>query len=343
MSNDTSDRVRYFAARAIDHLPDRLKVRLSGEAAVVVDGQQLDPQVQVLRSVRRRIKRHGLVEPTIEAGRARYRRETRNFRGPVTEVASVRDFTIANGLRVRHYAPAAADAPLTVYLHGGGWVIGDLDTHDEPCRVLCREARTHVLSVDYRLAPEHPFPAALEDALAAFAWARENAATLGADPRRVAMGGDSAGANLSAVVSQMTRDSHPPAAQLLIYPPTDTHTPRPAHVLFSEGFFLDGKDRDAFEQYYLGGQTLDGDPRVSPLRATDLSRLPPALVVTAGFDILRDDGEAYAAALSAAGTRASIQRYPGLGHGFIHMTGVCRSAREAMFSIAREWRTMLSA
>jgi len=337
MSNYT----RYLAARAAAHLPDRVKIWLSGMPPVIVDGQQLDPQLQLLRSVRRRHRVPGLVEPTVAAGRARFRRETLAFRGPVTEVGSVQDLEIAGGLRARHYAPAGAgEAPLTVYFHGGGFVIGDLDTHDEPCRILCRQAGIHVLSVEYRLAPEHPFPAALEDVAAALAWAQTNAATLGADPRRVSIGGDSAGGNLSAVVC-LTSRNRPPTAQLLIYPPTDGITPRRSSELFDQGFFLSRNDRRAFGRYYAPMAGRDPDPRLSPLYASDLSNLPPALVITAGFDILRDEGEAYAQALAAAGTVTRQRRYPSLGHGFIHMTGVCPAARRAMEEIAREWRAVI--
>ena len=333
-------------------LPDALKVRLSGEPPVVLDGQQLDPQLQLLRAIRRK-KRYGLVEPTVAAGRARYRRETRDFRGRVTPVVGVRDIEApgpAGPLRMRHYVPAAAalPQPLTVYLHGGGFVIGDLDTHDEPCRILCRHAGVHVLSVEYRLAPEHPFPAAIEDAQAALAWARAHAVELGADPRRVAVGGDSAGANLGAVVSQLAaREGAPPFAQLLVYPPTDGATKRPSHALFGEGFFLTSRDRAAFSAAYLGSEeaalAAREDACVSPLRAPDLSGLPPALVVTAGFDLLRDEGEAYAQALAGAGTTVRARRFAELGHGFIHLTGVCPAARQAMLEIAREWRALLDA
>jgi len=341
------DRTRYLAMRAMAHLPDRMKIWLSGTPPVIVDGQQLDPQLQLLRSIRRRHRVPGLVEPTVAAGRARYRRETLAFRGPVTKVAAVRDLEVAGAggpLHARHYAPVdGAAAPLTVYFHGGGFVIGDLDTHDEPCRMLCRYAGVHVLSIEYRLAPEHPFPAALEDATAALAWAQANAATLGAHPAGVAIGGDSSGANLSAVVSNLTSRGKPPIAQLLIYPPTDGSTPRRSHELFGEGFFLSTKDRKAFGRYYTGTATRDADARRSPLRAPDLSNLPPALVITAGFDLLRDEGEAYAQALASAGTVTRLQKYPSLGHGFIHMTGVCPAARRAMVGIAREWRALLDA
>jgi len=341
-----ADRVERLVARVLVRLPPRLQVLLSGEPPVAADGQTLDPHVQLVRALRRRRNRGGLCEPTPEVARARFRREGVLFRGPVTPVGAVRDFDIpgpGGPLRARHYAPdARGPRPLTVYLHGGGYVIGDLDTHDEACRILCRHADVHVLSVDYRLAPEHPFPAALDDTLAALRWAQAHAAELGADPARVAVGGDSAGGNLAAVAAQLTARDRPPFAQLLIYPPTDSETKRASQALFSDGYFLSQGDRDAFARHYLEGTGVTSeDPRVSPLLAPELSGLAPALVVTAGFDILRDEAEAYRDALEAAGTTARLTRLPAHGHGFLHMTGVSPGARAAMVRVAEDWRALL--
>ena len=341
-----ADRVERGFARLLVRLPPRLQVLLSAEPPVTVDGLTLDPHVQLVRAVRRWRGQTALCEPSLEAARARFRREASLFCGPVTHVGAVRDFEIpgAEGpLRVRHYAPDEGEGrPLTVYLHGGGFAIGDLDTHDEPCRILCRHGRTHLLDVDYRLAPEHPFPAGLDDTLAALRWAQAHAAELGADGARVAIGGDSAGANLATVVAQLTRDDRPPAAQLLVYPATDSETPRPSWTRFSEGYFLSQADRDAFTRYYLDGTGVsDADPRVSPLLVPDLSGLAPALVITAGFDILRDEGEAYADALEAAGTPVRRVRADAHGHGFLHMTGVSPGARDAMLEVAEAWGEML--
>ena len=341
-----ADRIERLLARALLRLPPHLHVRLSGEPPVTVDGLTLDPHVQLMRVLRRRRNPHHLCEPTLEHGRARYRRENHLFRGPVTQVGAVRDFTIPGDggtLRVRHYAPdAAGPQPVTVYLHGGGFTIGDLDTHDEACRTLCRHGRGHVLSVEYRLAPENPFPAALDDARAALRWAQAHAAEMGADPARVAIGGDSAGANLSAVIALEARDDRPPAAQLLIYPVVDTRNTRPSQQRFGQGYFLSDEDRAAFNGYYLGGTGVaERDWRVSPLYAPDHGGLAPALVVTAGFDMLRDEGEAYADALHAAGTPVQRMRTDAHGHGFLHMTGVSPGARQAMVDIAEAWRAVL--
>jgi acetyl esterase len=341
-----AERIEQMAARVLVRLPGHWHVRLSGEPPVTADGLTLDPHVQLVRVLRRRRNRHGLCEPDLRAARARYRRESLVFRGPITPVGSVRDFTIpgAGGpLRVRHYAPAAPDPqPLTVYLHGGGFTIGDLDTHDEACRILCAEGRIHVLSVEYRLAPEHPFPAALDDTRAALRWAQAHAAELGADPARVALGGDSAGGNLAAVISLETRGEGPPAAQLLIYPATDRKNTRPSQQLFGEGYFLSNADRAAFTGFYLDGTgTPERDWRVSPLYAADHAGLPPALVVTAGFDLLRDEGDAYADALRQAGSPVVRTRVDAHGHGFLHMTGVSPGARRAMVQVAHDWRAVL--
>ena len=239
-------------------------------------------------------------------------------------------------LYVPHGQPSDAPAPLLVYYHGGGWVFGDLDTHDNVCRFLAAAAGVSVLSVDYRLAPEHPFPAAVEDAWAAFDWAVENAAELGADPARVAVGGDSAGGNLSAVVSLLARDGGgpQPALQLLIYPVTDTEGAMRSRLTYAEGFILTKADMDAFEAAYLPDGADRDDARVSVLHARDLSALPPAYVITAGFDPLRDEGEAYALRMREAGTRVALRRHPGLIHSFAHDIEVSPTSRAAMLEAA---------
>jgi acetyl esterase/lipase len=209
-----------------------------------------------------------------------------------------------------------------VFYHGGGWTIGDLDTHDALCRLTCRDAGIHVLSIDYRLAPEHPAPAAVEDAYAAFKWAYEHAGELGALPGRVAVGGDSAGGNLAAVVSQLARDDGGPAPvlQWLIYPRTDFTAQTRSMSLFARGFLLTRRDMDWFEAQYLRGSGVDPtDPRISPLLAESLSGLAPALIAVGGFDPLRDEGESYAAALRAAGTPVDLRYMGSLTHGFANL------------------------
>lgn len=219
--------------------------------------------------------------------------------------------------------------------------MGDLDTHDALCRLTCRDAGIHVLSIDYRLAPEHPAPAAVEDAYAAFEWACEHAAELGVDRDRVAVGGDSAGGTLAAVVSQLARDSGgpTPALQWLIYPRTDLSGHTRSMSLFADGFVLTKRDITWFEAQYLTGSGLETtDPRVSPLLAKSLSGLAPALIAVAGFDPLRDEGEKYAAALRAAGTAVDLRRMGSLTHGFVNffpLGGDCATGTSELVSALR--------
>ncbi len=337
------DRVRGQAARVARVLPGAAQVLLSARMPIVIDGQTLDPMVQLLRALRP--EKLPLRSAPAAHSRARFRREVVSLTGRPTPVRAVRELTVEGGagpLPARHYAPTdGAGAPLTVFFHGGGFVLGDLDTHDEVCRILCRASGHHVLSVDYRLAPEHPFPAAVEDAVAAFRWGARHARELGADPARVAVAGDSAGGTLSAVVSLLTaREAVRPAAQLLIYPATDRTREWPSDRLFDLGF-LTLQDRDAFFELYAGGSPDPADPRISPLQAADLSGLPPALSVIAGFDILRDEGEAFARALAEAGTRSEVIREPRLCHGFANLAPVSRGCHRALVNVGRRWRAMV--
>jgi len=234
---------------------------------------------------------------------------------------------------VRVYTPAGrAPFPVLVYFHGGGWVIGSLETHDGVCRHLANAAGAVVASVDYRLAPEHPFPASGEDAYAATRWVAANAAVIGGDAKRVAVGGDSAGGNLAAVVALMARDRGGPQLvfQLLVYPVTDAPSANtPSYRENADGYFLTAKMMHWFWNHYCGKNTDLSDPYLCPLRARDLKRLPPALVITAEFDPLRDEGEAYAARLREAGNQADLKRYPGMIHGFFGMGPLLTKAREA--------------
>ncbi|HEV2130541.1 MAG TPA: alpha/beta hydrolase [Longimicrobiaceae bacterium] len=346
------DRLRGALACRLGRLPGHLLVRLSRRPPVRIDGQTLDPVLQLLLSMRPQGGPAPLTAGSPAEARRRFRREGLSVRGRATPVGAVRDLMVAGGagpIRARHYAPAssggtASAPPLLVYYHGGGFMLGDLDTHDEVCRLLCRHGRQQVLSVEYRLAPEHPFPAAVEDAEAAFRWAQAHAAELGADPERVAVGGDSAGANLAAVVAQRTTHTRPPAAQLLLYPPMDRVTVRRSHRLFDQGFFLSLADREAFSAHYFGATSAgEENPGTSPLLTADLSALAPAFVVTAGFDVLRDEGEAYARALSEAGTSCVLHREVTLTHGFVQLTGVCPAAHRATVALARRWRSLLDA
>jgi acetyl esterase len=345
-----ADRVQFRAARWLAALPPPWQVRLSGRPAVRIDGLTLDPQLQLLLALRQR--RGGGTIPMMTPPRAREwaRQESAAASGRPVRVGAVTDLTVdgaAGPLPARHYVPVEPGwQPLLVFLHGGGFVIGDLDTHDQACRLLCRHARVHVLAVDYRLAPEHPFPAAVQDARAALRWAGTHAHALGADPARVAIGGDSAGGNLSAVVAQCAADDGGPAPvlQLLLYPAIDRGSPYRSLTMFGEGFFLTADEIAWFDRHYCGPSAPDeADPRRNPLHRSDLSGLAPALVVTAGFDPLRDEGEVYAAALAAAGTPVTLRRKPGMIHGFANMVDVSPAARAALLETAADLRTMLHA
>lgn len=340
--------VELAVARALFRLPRGLQQSLSFRAPVRIDGQTLDPEMQLALAARQLLGGLTLRAETPEIARSRMRQEALKYVGVPAPVRAVRDLSIpgpAGSLGARHYSPdePGGPHPLLVFFHGGGFVAGDLDTHDEPCRLLCRHAGVHVLAVDYRLAPEHRFPAAVDDARAAFRWAKEHAAELGADPERVGVGGDSAGGNLAAVVSLFTvREGEPsPTMQVLIYPAAERVTERPSMRLFANGFLLEKADAEWYDAQYTGGvREIAADPRVSPLLAPDLSGLCPALVFTAGFDPLRDEGEAYAAALAAAGSPATLRRFPGLVHGFINMAGVSPAAENALSEIGRAMREL---
>jgi acetyl esterase len=343
------ERLQWRLARALAALPPSLQVRLSGKPPVIIEGVQLAPAMQLSLSV---LERRNLPRPeTLTPVRAREERVqlTAVYAGRPAEVGEVRDLSIETGaarLRARLYAPAEAGGPqpLLVYYHGGGFLYGDLDTHDGVCRLLCRHSGARVLAIDYRLAPENPFPAAVEDAFAAFRWAVANAASLEADGQRVGVGGDSAGGNLAAVVSQLAaRDGGPaPALQLLIYPVTDFSVHRGSRERYGDGFLLTSPEMDWFEANYLGGVGAEGrtDPRASPLLAEDLGGLAPALVITAGFDPLRDEGEAYAGALAAAGTPMTLRRFGSFIHAFAGFAGINRECREAVIEIAGMTRAM---
>ncbi|MCZ7566826.1 MAG: alpha/beta hydrolase [Burkholderiales bacterium] len=278
-----------------------------------------------------------------EAARALYRETRAKLASAPPEVERVEDLQTdgaAGAIPVRHYRALGAAPeerlPALVYFHGGGWTIGDLDTHDVVCRELANLARCAVVSVDYRLAPEHRFPAAVEDALAATRWVARMAGPLAIDATRLAVGGDSAGGNLAAVVAIALRDAGDPplAAQVLIYPATDLAADAPSHFEFAEGYLLTREAVMWFTGNYLRDPADAADWRASPLRARDLSRLPPAYVVTAGFDPLRDEGRAYADRLSAAGVPATYECFEGMIHGFVTMGGVIAAAHHALYRVA---------
>lgn len=328
-------------------LPARVRRRLAG-APVRRDGLTLDADTQLLIRIAARDPDPPLRTLTPAQARAQLRRSVYLVSAPPPPVAEVRDLTVRGAetpLAARLYVP---DEPvgeprgLIVYYHGGGWVVGDIETHDGFCRALARASGAGVLSVAYRLAPEHPFPAAVDDALAAYRWAVANAAGLGADAGRVAVAGDSAGGHLAAVTARLAAaDEPPPAFQLLIYPATDCFRTAPSRRTFAEGFLLTKENMDWYEQNFIGAADRR-DPRVSPLLAEDLGGLAPALVVTAGFDPLRDEGEAYARRLREAGVPTLLRRHAGFVHGFTHLMIGGAGPREAVAELGGVLRAALA-
>jgi len=254
---------------------------------------------------------------------------------------------LADGVAVRSYRPAGcgSDEVLAalVYFHGGGWTIGDLDTHDVLCRELANGARCAVFSVEYRKAPENPFPAAVQDCLAATDFVFRNSRSLKVDAARIAVGGDSAGGNLAAVVSIARRDAGQPLPcfQLLIYPATDQRGGQASHARNGEGYLLTRKVMDRFRENYLPDPRQWSDWRASPLLAKSLGGLPPALVLTAGYDPLLDEGREYAERLQREGVDAKYLEYPDMIHGFIVMGGVLDRANEAVRSCCAALRGAL--
>jgi acetyl esterase len=323
-------------------LPPRVLRRLIGPPPRL-DGQELAPDIQMMLWLGEQTGETSLVEGrTVEQARAESLASLPLVSGPPRPMARVEDLSLpgpGGELGARLYVGLGAPRPpqpLLVYYHGGGWVIGNLDTHDGACRFLAEHSGCRVLSIDYRLAPEHPFPQPLEDAVAAFEWAHEHAAELGADPARIAVGGDSAGGNLATAVCLQTREgSGPqPAMQLLLYPVTDAVGGQASRDTFAEGFFLTRNDMEWFEDHYIPDGIDDADPRASMMRADNLSELPPAYLATAGFDPLRDEGEIYAARMREAGVQVVLQRHAGLIHGFVNFTVICPSAHAGMLEVA---------
>jgi acetyl esterase len=294
----------------------------------------LDPQIQALLDKGTGVPAtHTL---SVDVARAQYEARIA-LMAPAAEVASIRELTIDGSggpLKIRIYRPhGVGPFPLLVFFHGSGFVLCSLDTHDGMCRNLCAGGGCVVASVDYRLAPEHKFPAGPDDCVSATRWAAAHAGELGANPGRIAVGGDSAGGTMAAVTALRVRDEGGPAlcAQLLLYPVTDYH--RPGTLSYEENAEGYGLTRDTmkwFWAHYLTDASEAANPYASPLRASDLSRLPPALVITAEYDPLRDEGELYAEKLKAAGVPTAISRYDGVNHGFMFWVGIVEKAGTAM-------------
>lgn len=336
------DRAARAAMRTAAVLPRRVQKLLSG-TPVNVEGSQLDTSVQLALRLMSLASEEAF---DVAGGRAMIESESWIVRSEIA-VGEILDLAIDGGdgpIPARLYRPqAAADKilPLLIYFHGGGWVLGGLHSADSVCRFLTQHANIAVLSVDYRLAPEHPFPAGVNDALAAFDYAVSHVEELRVDPASIGVGGESAGGNLAAVValqSEIERRSRSdravPAFQLLFMPVTDLSTKHPSYSLFSDGFFLTETQMDWYKEHYLTDPADSFDPRVSPLLADDLTGVAPAYVVTAGFDVLRDEGEAYAHRLKEAGVAVAIRRHGQLVHGLVNATGIGKLAANVLLEAA---------
>ncbi|MFF3073061.1 alpha/beta hydrolase [Kitasatospora sp. NPDC057936] len=340
-------RIQAAVVRGAFALPEGVRRAIAG-APVVRDGQTLALDAQLILKLQR-LSKAALVLPG-GVGPSRTAMEYARYLvgGPTIGPVAVREVGIPSGgdeLAATLYSPAGLGerSGLLVYFHGGGWVVGSRASHDQVSRFLAQRAGVRVLSVEYRLAPEHAYPAAADDALAAVDFALAKAGDLGADPARIAVGGDSAGGNLAAVAAQraVRRGGPAPVFQLLLYPATDASVRRPSRDLFADGFFLTSADMDWFADRYAPEPVDRADPGVSPLRAADLTALPPAYVGTAGYDPLRDEGEAYAEALRAAGVEVELSRQPDLIHGYANYIGIGHRFREATAEAAEALRKAL--
>lgn len=284
-----------------------------------------------------------LEELSIEDGRELYRAMSSPS---TTQLAQIQDLScegVEGDINMRLYTPAGKGPfPVLMYFHGGGWVIGDLDTHDGLCRDLAAETECLVFAVDYHLAPEYPFPAACNDCYDATLWVSQNAARFNGDSMRMAVAGDSAGGNLSAVTSLMIREKGGPKLrfQLLLYPVVDAPSNNASYRENATGYMLTAATMEWFWSHYTGG-VGNTEPHIAPLQAESLANLPQALVVTAEYDPLRDEGEAYGRRLKDAGVATEIVRYDGMIHGFVHMNALIPNGRMALTKCVQELRKVL--
>ena len=312
----------------------------------------LDPAIQKLLDLVYAADNAPLHSLAPDVARAQYDETYSIFDMPKPEVASAEERKIpgpGGEIPLRIYRPHGANAseilPVLVYFHGGGWLIGSVKTHDHLCRYIANAAGAMLVSVDYRLAPEDKFPAGLEDCIAAVRWVAENAAEIGADPEKLAVGGDSAGGNLAAVVTQWCRDHGGPeiAYQLLFYPVTDPlGTHHPSRIRHAEGLILEEAMMDWFLGHYVNSPSESADSRVSPLRAENFIGLPPAFIMNAGLDPLCDEGRAYADKLREAGVPVTYRCHDRMVHGFLTMGGLIPDALPALDEAAQAFRKAIS-
>ena len=331
--------MQQFIAKLVMSMPAPVLRVLSGGAPVQVGGRTLDPQFQMMAHAAKQTPK--MTDFPAAVAREASARAFKSAAAPIEPGVAVEDFDIPaphGALPARAYRPADQDpaAPVFVYLHMGGGVIGDLDTGHAFCSILARGARCAVVSVDYRLAPEHKFPAGLDDSLYAYRWTRDHAARFGAPAGMAALGGDSMGGNFTAIICHdLKKASEPqPVLQVLIYPATDMASDTASMTTYAEAFPLTSETMEWFMGHYAPEGLALTDLRLSPLREDDLTGLAPAIVITAGFDPLSDQGEAYAKALQAAGVPTLYRGYDSLAHGFVGFTGLVKAADAASREIA---------
>ena len=339
--------VQKFILKAIMSLPSPVLRAMSGGGVVYRGGRTLDPRFQFLTNAAAKMPSITSLSP--DEARAASAGGLAAMSGPPEPGVRNENLTIDGPggapLKLRAYRPAEQDSgmPLIVFAHFGGGVIGDLETCHAFCGILARIVRTAVISVDYRLAPDHRFPAGLDDVTAAFRWARDNAARFGALPGAAAIGGDSMGGNFSAIIAQqLTAAGEAPALQLLIYPAVDVASETASMTTYGDSYPLSRPIMDWFMGHYMGPDANPADPRLSPNKTQSLAGLPPAVVVTAGFDPLVDQGEAYAKRLTADGVPTTYRCYDSLAHGFTAFTGAIPAADAACREIARLVRERLA-
>ena len=316
-------------------------VNILAGAPVTVDGRTLDGRTQWFLQLLARSGQLPAHRMSVAAARAEYDAYLPILSGRPAPVGEIVDRTIdaptvadeTQRMRVRIYRPAGTVArllPTILYFHGGGWVVGSLEGYDLVCRNICARTGCAVVTFDYRLAPEHKFPAAIDDAVAAFRWLSAEAPGIGLDPARVVVAGDSAGGTVATVLARLVRDEpHPPCLQWLFYPVTDLAMDTHSYSSCGEGFMLSKADMEWARGHYLNSLDEISDPRASPLRADDLGGMAPTLIYTAGFDPLRDEGKAYADKLTAAGVKTIHREFESLIHGFVGMRGALQAAARA--------------
>lgn len=320
-----------FLLQKIFTLPAETILKTFKQKAVILDEQRLHPEMQLYLLIRKIRKSPGMGDQPPVQSRQTYVRDSL-VHGIRIDNIKMEEFNL-DGVRARFYKKSDDLSPVIIYYHGGGFVIGDLEMFDHVCRYLCDVTGYKIFAVDYRKAPEFPFPTGIEDGIKGYKWAMERAEKLGFNPDKVIIAGDSAGACLATVISQtLAQEGYKlPVKQLLFYPPCDWGQDYQSTELFAENFFLTKRDLIYFGDHYLNGND-QSDPRISPLRG-HLKGLPPAIIITAGFDPLRDQGEAYAAKLREAGVVVKHVRKEGMIHGFINLVGFSPYAREVVSEV----------